>query len=243
MKLRSRWLIHVAAFAIALFLRAWMKTVRVRVVSFDERPHPADPSQRRFIYGLWHESVLTATQYGANVRVLISQSADGELIARVCQHLGIGTARGSATRGGAKGLLEMLRAREGAHLVLTPDGPRGPRRRLKPGIVFLASHAGLPVVPVGVGFTRAWRAPSWDHFAVPLPFSTVTGVIGAPIDVPPELAREEIEPYRLRVENAMIEAAEAAERWAFDRSQPPVVPAHGNPRSGERIPLEQPVIQ
>jgi lysophospholipid acyltransferase (LPLAT)-like uncharacterized protein len=234
LKLRSPWLIRWTAHAAAVLLRVWLGTVRVRVVSADGHAHPADPEVERFIYAFWHEALLAPAKMKANVKVLVSRSADGELIAQVCRRLGIGVVRGSPAHGGVKGLLDLLRDGQNAHLAFTPDGPRGPRRQLKSGIVFAASHTGLPIVPVGVGFSLAWRARSWDRFAVPRPFSTVTGVIGQPIVVPPRLDHEGIDRYRRLVEDTMLEVTRAAERWAAGSREWGV-------RSGELLTLRSPV--
>jgi lysophospholipid acyltransferase (LPLAT)-like uncharacterized protein len=213
-------LIRAAAGGIALVLRAWMATVRCHVAAADGQTHPVDPRRQRFIYAFWHESVLALTKVKTNVKVLISQSRDGELIAQVCRYLGIGVVRGSSTRGGAAALLELLRTNEG-HLAITPDGPRGPRRRVQGGLVFLAARTGLPILPVGVGFVRAWRARSWDRTAVPCPFSSVAAVIGPPLLVPAQikeshLKESEWEEHRLWVESAMLAATAAAEHWASE---------------------------
>ncbi|MBM4094769.1 MAG: DUF374 domain-containing protein [Planctomycetes bacterium] len=214
MKMRNPWLIRLAARAAAVVLRVWLRTLRTEVQSCDQREHPTDPQVERFIYAIWHESLLAPAKMHTNARVMISQSADGEFIAQVCQGLDFGVSRGSSTRGGATGLLEMLRHSGSSHLVLTPDGPRGPRRKVQPGIILLASRTGLPIVPVGVGFTRAWRFGSWDRFAVPWPFSTVTGFLGEPIRVPMGLDRAGVEQHRQRVEAAMLSATHAAEHLA-----------------------------
>jgi len=229
-KLRNPWLIRLAAFSSALVLRAWLRTVRARVFSADGRQHPPDPDAQAFIYAFWHESLLAPAKIRTRVRVMISQSADGELIAQVCRHLGLGTVRGSPKRGGAQAILELLRDGERSHWAITPDGPNGPRRQLKSGIVLLASHSGLPIVPLGVGFTRAWRAPSWDRFAVPRPFSTVVGVLGEPLAVPSDLDGDGIEYHRRRVEEALLAATDAAERWAAEIASPP------RPNSVGRVP-------
>jgi lysophospholipid acyltransferase (LPLAT)-like uncharacterized protein len=197
-----------------MVLRAWMGTVRKRVAFSGDRRHPTDPTVERFIYAFWHESLLAPTKIAADVKVLVSQSADGELIAQVCRRLGVGVIRGSTNRGGASGLLGMLRQDNRSHLAITPDGPRGPRRKVKPGTAFLASHSGLPVVPIGVGFTRAWRAGSWDRFAVPWPFSIAVGVVGEPVAVPGDLDGDGLEHHRLRIEQALLAATQAAEEWA-----------------------------
>ncbi len=214
MKLRNRWLIRLAAGAASLVLRIWLGTVRTRIKSADGRTHPADPAVERFIYAFWHESLLAPAKIRTNVRIMISQSADGEFIAQVCRHLGVGVVRGSSSRDGARGLLDMLREGGASHLALTPDGPRGPRRRVQAGVVMLASCTGLPLVPVGVGFTGAWRARSWDRFAIPFPFTTMLGVLGEPIRIAPQLDRAGLQRCRAQVETALLEATQAAESWA-----------------------------
>ena len=207
-------MIRVAAFGAAGLVRAWLATVRARARASDGHVHPPDPDVERFIYAFWHESLLAPAKIRTRVKVLISQSADGELIAQVCQHLGLGTIRGSSKRNGAQALLQLLRDGENTHLAITPDGPRGPRRQVKTGIVLLASITGLPIVPLGVGFTHAWRFRSWDRFAAPRPFSTIVGVLGEPLIVPPELDDDGIEQQRRRIEDALLTATHAAEQWA-----------------------------
>src|SRR5262249_2906370 len=101
----------------------------------------------------------------------------------------------------------------------TPDGPRGPRRRVKPGLVFLAAKTGLPIVPVGFAFHRAWRLRSWDRFALPLPWSAVECVTTDPVVVPEDADKGRLEEYQLRVEQALNLATEVAERRAFGRSR------------------------
>lgn len=212
---RHRWLVRYLAAAIAVLLRLWMSTMRVRVVSADGRQHPVDPRTGRFLYAFWHEGLLAPLVTRPKIRVLISQHTDGEWIAQVCRHLGIGVIRGSTARGGSQALLEMIRdADEGAHLGITPDGPRGPRRELKPGVVMVASQSGLPILPVGIGFVRAWRFRSWDRFALPLPGSTLVGVIGAPLAVPRQLDREEQREWVQRVEAELRQMTALAEDWA-----------------------------
>lgn len=207
-------MIRLAAVSAAGLVRAWLATVRARARSSDGRVHPPDPDAERLIYAFWHESFLAPAKIRTPIKVLISQSADGELIAQVCKHLGLGTIRGSSKRGGAQALLQLLRDGENTHLAITPDGPRGPRRQVKTGVVLLASLTGLPIVPLGVGFTHAWRFRSWDRFAIPRPFSTITGVLGEPLIVPPDLDDMGIEQQRRRIEDALLTTTRAAEQWA-----------------------------
>ena len=223
MKLRHPFWISLAAFLAAVLLRVWTRTLRF--VVHGNQGHPVDPRTQRCIYVFWHESLLAPATFARHkVHVLISHHADGELIARVCRYLGHGVIRGSTNRGGTEALLSLIRCEQSAHLAITPDGPRGPRRQVQLGVVLLASCTGLPIVPVGVGYSRAWRARSWDRFAVPKPFSTVTGVVQPPIVVPPNLDKEGLEAHRQLVEARLLEATHSAEHSRGGRDAPSASP-------------------
>src|SRR4051812_10063687 len=231
MKSRNRWLIPYLASVVAFVIRLWMSTMRTRIVSVDGRMHPADPRDERFIYAFWHEGLLAPLATKPKIRVLISQHTDGEWIAQICERLGIGVIRGSTARGGCQALLEMIRSADGqTHLGITPDGPRGPRRELKPGVVMIASQTGLAIVPTGIGFVRAWRFGSWDRFALPLPGSIMVGVVGEPIFVPRDLDRNGLDQWVKLVEAEMLKLTAAAEQWAERirrdgrRAAPPAIP-------------------
>jgi lysophospholipid acyltransferase (LPLAT)-like uncharacterized protein len=215
MKLRHPLLLRLLALLGAVLIRLLMGTVRFR---FDYRRagerHPADWRRRRFVYAIWHESLLFGVSLRSRLTTLVSQHADGELITLICRLLGLGIVRGSTTRGGGQGMLDLVHASRSSHVVVTPDGPRGPRRRVQPGLVFLASRCGLPIVMGGVGYSRAWRARSWDRFVIPWPGSTAYCVVSEPIHVPPDLDRRGLERYRRLVEERFLEVTEAAERWA-----------------------------
>jgi lysophospholipid acyltransferase (LPLAT)-like uncharacterized protein len=231
MKLRRRWLIRAIAFFTSVVMRLWMSTL-----CFRYRPEGRElvPSRNRpfdrFLYAFWHETLLLPTYfYGRSVCSLISQHADGEFVAEVCRHLRIQIVRGSTTRGGVLALRKLLRAGRTIHLAIPPDGPRGPRRQLQPGIIYLASRTGLSIVPAGFAADRPWRLRSWDRFALPRPWSNVVCVTVGPIHVPPEANKMVLEEYRRRVEDALLGATEAAERLAEGKR-----PA----RSEEPTPLE-----
>jgi len=227
MKLRHPLLIRIAAFTAAILVRLWMSTMRVRIISADGQRHPVDPATRRYLYAFWHESLLAPIITKPKIRVLISQHRDGELIAQCCHWLGIGTFRGSTSRGGSQALLEMIRSNDAAHLGITPDGPKGPRRELQPGTVMIASQSGLQVVPVGVGYVNAWRMRSWDQFALPKPFSTLTGVIGQPIEVPSDLGRQELRAWQQYIQDQMLAMTALAEDWAERlKSDPQAAPPY-----------------
>jgi lysophospholipid acyltransferase (LPLAT)-like uncharacterized protein len=229
MKRRNRWLIPYIAAAIALIIRVWMGTIRLRIASADGRRHPVDPHDNRYLYAFWHEGLLATLATKPKIRVLISQHTDGEVIAQICHWLRIGVIRGSTARGGFQALLEMIRSPDDStHLGITPDGPRGPRRQLKPGVVMIASQSGLAVVPAGIGFVRAWRVGSWDRFALPCPGSVVVGVVGEPIFIPHDLDRGALQQWVKLVEGQLLELTQLAEDWALrirhhGKSAPPPV--------------------
>jgi len=229
MKLRNPWLTWLLGRTGAILVRSWMGTVRMHIKCRGEHADPSDPElRRRFIYAFWHEDILFAVGGPWSQRkfcVLVSQSGDGELLAQVFHGLGTKLARGSSRRGGSRAILEMLAhgQSQSLHFGVTPDGPRGPRRHVHPGVVYLASKAGLPIVPCGIAYQNAWRAGSWDRFAVPMPFSGAYCYTGPLVHVPSDIKRREIEPYRQLVQARMLEQSEAAEAWA--RGTPFVRPA------------------
>jgi lysophospholipid acyltransferase (LPLAT)-like uncharacterized protein len=160
----------------------------------------------RCIFVLWHARLLPTlfTHRGRGAAALVSRSRDGELVTRVIERLGFVAARGSSTRGGREGALEMVEwASRGHLLAVTPDGPRGPVGVLKPGVVWLAARTGWPVVPVACAARHAWVARSWDRFRVPWPFARVVVAYGEPVRVPRELDEASAEAWRLRLEDAL----------------------------------------
>ena len=160
----------------------------------------------RCIYALWHCRMLPLiyASRGLGVAALVSRSRDGELIAGVIERIGYVAARGSSSRGGQQGFHELVRfAQEGRSLTITPDGPRGPREIVKPGLVWLASLTGLPVLPVASASRGARILRSWDGFRVPRPFATVWISYGEPVAVPAGLDEAGVEAWRQRLEAAL----------------------------------------
>ena len=146
--------------------------------------------------------------------VLISDHADGEMIAQATQRLGMGVIRGSGTRGFVKAVRRLLDQGGTRNVVFTPDGPRGPRRVVEPTMIRLAARTGLPIVPVGFAFHRCKRLRSWDRFALPLPFTRAVGVIGQRIEVPADIDSGGVVAFRVRVQAAMDHVTAMAEEFA-----------------------------
>ena len=199
------WWMGPAAVLGAFVVRLLGSTWRIERVGTAERDSEIRAGER-YVFTLWHSRLLPLafTHRGLNAAVLISQHRDGELIARIVERLGYVAARGSSTRGGEEGLREMVRLAESGRLLgITPDGPRGPAEQVKPGLVYLASRTGFPVLPVAAAASHAWRFRSWDGFRLPWPFTRLVVGYGPPIAVPRVLADDDVEAWRVRIQGAL----------------------------------------
>lgn len=173
---------------------AWWYTVflgwTTRIYFFKtQQAKELEESGQGIIYAAWHNQqlFLLYPYKGQKIAALISQSSDGEYIARVLPHFGMVAVRGSTTRGGARALIKLLQAiRKGYRPMLTPDGPRGPIYTVQPGILFLAKKTGLPIIPVGTALSHKFKAGSWDKMRVPLPFGKTALTYGKAIWVKSE---------------------------------------------------------
>jgi lysophospholipid acyltransferase (LPLAT)-like uncharacterized protein len=224
-KIRHPLAIKVLGFVIACVARLWIGTLRFRYRPLGLN---VDPRRRglpgRYIYTLWHENLMLpiCSHARRDIWALVSRHADGEVLAEACRRIGFGVVSGSTTRGGVEAVRQMLRKGRSAHLAGTPDGPRGPRRVVQPGFVYLAAKTGLPIVPIGFAFRGAWRLKSWDRFVLPHPWTAAVAVTTEPIHVPEDVSRDRLEDYRRRVEDALAEATAAAERRLAGRPSQPM---------------------
>jgi hypothetical protein len=217
MKLDSPLLNQFGGLLGSAAIRAWMSTLDYKVAGYDPTGDPAtEACQGQKIFIFWHEYILFLIYLRGhcNLSMLLSRHRDAEILSYAAYHLGFEFVRGSTNRGGVTALRRLLEESRRKHLTITPDGPRGPRRQLAPGSVYLASKLGLPLVLFGLGFDRPWRAKSWDRFAVPRPYSRARCVMAPEILIPPNLDREGIEHYRQSVEQSLNRMTDEAEAWA-----------------------------
>ncbi len=206
------WIWRAAVILFAEFIRLLGWTLRYRIVD-----HPgyfsgelAEPA----ILVLWHNRIIaTPPIYERFARrkrgavVLTSAGPEGSLLALFLSQFGIGAVRGSTSRRASTALRELAGSlREGVDVMITPDGPRGPRYRLQPGALFLAQRTGAPILPVQVEYAKYRRFKTWDGFAIPLPFARVELTIGQPFLVAPNLSEEEFESERRRLEALMTDS-------------------------------------
>jgi lysophospholipid acyltransferase (LPLAT)-like uncharacterized protein len=143
---------------------------------------------------------------------MISASRDGELISTIGRFFGYTAVRGSSSRGGKEATREMVdHLQAGKRCAITPDGPRGPRREMKPGAVNIARLTGCPVVPFGFAAERCWRLKSWDRFIIPKPFSRAVFVYGDPILVSKEGGEDQ--KFMEQIQKEMDRVTKAAEEY------------------------------
>ena len=196
----------------------WMSTLEFKAAYYDPTVDPAYPSgsRRKRLYIFWHEYISFALflRKRCNLTMLLSRHKDAELLGNIADLFGFGTVRGSSSRGGAESLLTMMEKSKQCHLTITPDGPRGPRRKLSRGCLFLASKLQIPIILIGIGYDRPWRAPTWDKFAIPRPFSRARTVISPEVFVPPKLDAEIADCFCVGLETTMTRLCELAEDWA-----------------------------
>ena len=208
MRIRSRLLTKFAGWLVAVAFRALSRSLRMRGFVEAEHTDCSIAACRGYIYALWHDSILIPLARQAlkrpPVAALVSRHQDGAYLAEFMHHIGIRSIRGSTARGGDQALRELMRLGDEWQVFITPDGPRGPHHVVKPGLVYLASRTGRPILPMASHCGSAWHVRgSWTGLLVPKPFSCGWYLIGAPLTVPPDLSREQIEVYRARVQSEM----------------------------------------
>ena len=191
-------------------LRLYLALLRIRVAG-EEIALGCLADYGRVIVAVWHQRFLPALAYVTRFRnfepiVMISQSKDGELAARLAQRLGLVPVRGSSTRGGETALAAVLKAlKKNPAVIHIVDGPQGPKGVVKPGLISMAQISGAVILPVFVSADRAWIMGSWDRFLVPKPFSKVTIEWGPPLVVPKDLDPAQNEEFRAEIEQRLSE--------------------------------------
>lgn len=202
-------------------LAAWL----IRVVCFTLRIRIEDPGgilkkapDAPLIWLIWHNRIFVMPYiYRKYLKkrkgaVLTSASGDGEIIARVVARFGGDSVRGSSSKRGKAAFREMVeRVNGGEDMVITPDGPRGPKYVLQAGAVRLAQATGAKIFPTYAVYEKAWRLKSWDRFHIPKPFSKVKVTLGEFVTVEKTEEPEDFEAERMRVETVMREGIPAEE--------------------------------
>jgi hypothetical protein len=225
----QRLLFNVAPVLVHAYIRVLHASMRIDVRGA-EALASARRSPGRYILCFWHSRfVLMPYCYpGPRIVVLSSNHRDAEALVRILRKFGIEQARGSSTSGGATGLRQILRkVEEGCDVGLTPDGPRGPRRRVQPGVIAVARFTGLPIIPVTFSATPARRLKTWDRTLLPKLFSKGLFVYGDPVSVPRDADDGVQEAKRRQLEAELDRITDLADdtlELAREDARPEVVP-------------------
>jgi len=194
--LRQRIVLRIIIWLGYGFIRLIGPTLRV-AVSYEEGAQPK-LDQRPLIASFWHSCMIPATYIFRNmgIRVMSSDSYDGQYMGRIIHKFGFLAVKGSSSRNAVRALLGLRRAlEEGWTVGFTLDGPRGPRHKVKPGPVALARSSGLAMTTFYAGVDKAWVLNSWDRMMIPVPFSRVLVRVGKLIPVPTDASDEDLVRY------------------------------------------------
>ena len=210
MTLGGRLLLKIVPFVASRVMRLLDFLLKKDILGEDYLYSTWDRGENAII-PFWHDQLFLLV-FGypkSHAKLLISASKDGELLARTMKYFDQDTVRGSSSRGGRAAFKEMLDlCKEKADIVLTPDGPRGPRHVLKDGVIQLARLSGRPVIPMAFVCSRGHRFKSWDRFIFPYPFGRGVYSFGVPLYFD---KKEGIDVFRERLKDAMRENQQQAE--------------------------------
>jgi lysophospholipid acyltransferase (LPLAT)-like uncharacterized protein len=205
--------------------KLWCMTYRRRVEGFEKirrYVRPGLPS----IGICWHQRLFYVPYWSRGfpgIVYIVSQSKDGEMIASVLEGLGFATVRGSSSRRAGRAAVELREhLQKGFMAGITPDGPKGPGRKVQPGVVRLAVETGAAVLPMAVSARSAWWTRGWDRFLFPKPGTEVLILLGDPLlPPPPDCTEEDKESFRSRIGHVLDEVTRQADRrFGWDRRHP-----------------------
>ena len=205
--------------------------VDFKICHYDRSVDPARPEyNEHVIFAFWHEYIGLVLPRWGNVplSVLCSQHRDGEWVNQTALALGLNIVRGSTTRGGSSAIRQLKKNSAFSSIAISPDGPRGPRREMALGAIYMASLLRMPIVPVGVGMNDPWRLKTWDKFAIMKPFSRARMIFGPKIYIPRKAKRDQLENAKDGIQDLMVQLGSLAESWAV---------------SGEKMKGQQPFVR
>jgi len=210
--LRQRIILRIIIWAGYWLIRLIGPTLRVSISCEEGAQQTLD--ERPLIGSFWHSCIIPATYIcrDLGVRVMSSNSYDGEYMGRIIHKFGFVAVKGSSSRNAVRALLGLRRALEdGWTVAFTLDGPRGPRHKVKPGPVALARSSGVPLTMFHAAVDDAWVLNSWDRLVIPAPFSRVLVRFGRLIHVPEDASDEDIERYTAELQAGLDRVCEFAE--------------------------------
>ena len=215
--LLQRALIPVIGWVVWAVIRLLGPTIRFEVLGGQNAGRDYRPDLPPHIYAFWHRCIIAATWYFRNRGGVLMNTTnfDGQWTRRVIERLGYGTAQGSSTRGGLRGLAVMARRlEEGFDSAFTIDGPRGPRYVAKPGPVMLARRSGRPIILFHIGLERAWTLKkTWDLMQIPKPYTRAILVFAPVLEAPKDTDHEGLENKHQEMQKMLERLRDVAEGW------------------------------
>ncbi|HBN79132.1 MAG TPA: hypothetical protein DD473_25615 [Planctomycetaceae bacterium] len=207
MRIRSRFLEPIVAWIAVVTFKMLYATLRKEIHFSDEAVNPYVPvTNGTYTFCVWHDSLLTPLFLARQpaTMALVGGHRDGTFLADSLKQLGIGTARGSTSSGGTAAVRFLMNEGKDSHLVLTPDGPRGPRREMKTGCAFLAAKTGKPVVPTAFLCKSYWSiGTGWTNLIIPKPFTRVIAVTSPALVIPESISKEELKEWTEKIQAEM----------------------------------------
>jgi lysophospholipid acyltransferase (LPLAT)-like uncharacterized protein len=207
-----QWLYRLALPLVLGLVRLLWFSYRIRRVIGDQRMDAAIQANTAVIPCLWHQHLMLGVPYllrkraqGLQLGFMISPSVDGEVGAMVAEKLGGKVVRGSSSYTGARALRDFYLAivKDNVSLLITPDGPRGPRYQAKSGALLIAQLAAKPILPISFAASRVFKFRAWDRFILPLPFARVVLAVGEPLNVPKVMSPTDLTLLQTKLEAAL----------------------------------------
>lgn len=232
MKIKSPLLNRIICNVAVVILKLLYKTTHIEIRLADPVHDPYNPKRtHECIYSVWHDLLLFPLfmQCPQSIVAVVGRHRDGDYVSNILKALRLQAIRGSSSRGGTEAVLQALDYVKDHSLVITPDGPRGPRRKLKSGCAFVSSQTGVPVVATAFSCSNAWRIQgSWTDLVIPKPFSRVYAVTGEPLHIPKTSTRQEIDAYTEQIQREMDRLDAIAEALATGKIVPETEVAQGS---------------
>ncbi len=206
---------RLAGYLAGYVMKLWGLTLRYEI---NGKPGVTAPeiAAAPVIFALWHNRIFTMPpiwrRTGGKDRksvVLTSASKDGTTLATAMSMFGLGAIRGSSSRRAVSALIGMKKAlREGFDVCVTPDGPKGPRYEVQPGVIKIAQATGADIIPIHIHYSSAWRLKTWDHFVIPKPFSRVSVIFDKPHQIPQDGGDDVFEAARIALERSLADGSD-----------------------------------
>lgn len=233
------WKVFLLTRAVAWLVRLWFATVRVEIVNREvfDNYFRDDRDTGNVVAGAWHRNAIFFFYYFRrlkNAAIMVSRSKDGDYAAGVGKSFGYDSIRGSSSQGGGEaltGMIEYMRSHTPAICGTAVDGPRGPARKLKKGMLVLASQAEAYFIPMACSGNRVITfSKAWDKTILPKPFSKMFLTFGTPVKLPPDISEEDLETVRTNIEKELNAITDQADQLSgYNRKSPFAEDKPGHP--------------